>query len=166
MAIMVTMCLGNVSLDASKMSLCKLVRSLWEVRLYFGLNLCRNLNGKLFQKIVLFTVSLWLSDVFLIECNTRLVGCCFVCTFRIEMWHPLWTAELNRVQDGFRKCLLSVRLALIIFARLFYYSAYFYYYSWVSLHFLVLFMGLTVLFQLTFTFIYSTFSKKFSVSVK
>ena len=32
------------------------------------------------------------------------------------------------------------------------------------LYFLVLFMGHTVLFQLTFTFIYSTFSKKFSVS--
>ena len=27
-------------------------------------------------------------------------------------------------------------------------------------------MGLTVLFQLTFTFIYSTFSKKFSISAK
>ena len=32
--------------------------------------------------------------------------------------------------------------------------------------FLLLFMGLTVLFQLTFTFIYSTFSNKFSVSAK
>ena len=42
----------------------------------------------------------------------------------------------------------------IIFVNLFYYSAYF----------LLLFMGHTVLFQLTFTFIYSTFSKKFSVS--
>ena len=31
---------------------------------------------------------------------------------------------------------------------------------------LLLFMGLIVLFQLTFTFIYSTFSKKFSVLVK
>ena len=29
-----------------------------------------------------------------------------------------------------------------------------------------LFMGLTVLFQLTFIFIYSIFSKKFSISVK
>ena len=36
----------------------------------------------------------------------------------------------------------------------------------VSLHFLVLFMGLSILFQLTFTFIYSIFSKKFSISVK
>lgn len=50
MAIMVAMCLENVSLDASKMSLCKLVRSLLEVRLYFGLNLCNNLNGQLFSK--------------------------------------------------------------------------------------------------------------------
>ena len=34
------------------------------------------------------------------------------------------------------------------------------------LHFLILFMGFTVLFQLLFSFIYSTFSKKFSISVK
>ena len=33
-------------------------------------------------------------------------------------------------------------------------------------HFLVLFMGLTILFQLTFTFIYNTFSKKFLISAK
>ena len=61
---------------------------------------------------------------------------------------------------------LSICLAKIIFANLFYYSVYFYYYSWIPLHFFVLFMGLIVLFQLTFTFIYSTFSKKFSVSAK
>ena len=41
-----------------------------------------------------------------------------------------------------------------------YYSAYFFYYSQVSLHFLVLFMSPIILFQHTFTFIYSTFSKK------
>ena len=46
---------------------------------------------------------------------------------------------------------------------LFYCSVYFCYYSWAPLHFLVLFMGLSLLFQLTFTFIYSTFSKKCSV---
>ena len=34
------------------------------------------------------------------------------------------------------------------------------------LYFLVLFIDFTVLFQLTFTFIYSIFSKKFVVSVK
>ena len=61
---------------------------------------------------------------------------------------------------------LSVILAWLNFASLFYYLAYFCYYSWVPLHFLVLFMGHTILFQLTFTFIYSTFSKKFLVSVK
>ena len=44
--------------------------------------------------------------------------------------------------------------------KLFYYSVYFCYYLWVSLYFLVLFMSLTVLFQLTFTFIYSTYRKK------
>ena len=37
----------------------------------------------------------------------------------------------------------------------------FFYYLWAPLHFLVLFMDPTVLFQLTFTFIYSTFNKKF-----
>ena len=41
-------------------------------------------------------------------------------------------------------------LAKIIFANLFYYSTYFYYYLWAPLHFFVLFMGLTLLFQLTF----------------
>ena len=35
---------------------------------------------------------------------------------------------------------VSVRLTPLIFANLFYYSAYFYYYLWVSLHFLVLFI--------------------------
>ena len=39
-------------------------------------------------------------------------------------------------------------------------------YSWVLLHFLILFMGLNVLFLLTFSFIYSTYSKKFSVLAK
>ena len=33
-------------------------------------------------------------------------------------------------------------------------------------YFLILFMGSTVLFQLTFTFIYNTFSKNFSISAK
>ena len=61
---------------------------------------------------------------------------------------------------------LSVCLTLIIFASLFYYLAYFCYYSWVQLYFLVLFMGLTVLFLLTFTYIYSIFNKKFSISAK
>ena len=61
---------------------------------------------------------------------------------------------------------LSVRLAWIIFTNLFYYSAYFCYYSWVLLHFLVLLIGLIVLFLLIFTFIYSIFNKKFSISAK
>ena len=55
---------------------------------------------------------------------------------------------------------------MINFASLFYYSAYFCYYLWAPLHFLVLFMGLTIQFQLIFTFIYNTFNKKFSVSAK
>ena len=50
--------------------------------------------------------------------------------------------------------------------KLFYYLAYFCYYLWVLLYFLVLFMGPIVLFQLTFTFIYNTFSKKISIVIK
>ena len=65
-----------------------------------------------------------------------------------------------------KKQIFNVRLVKIIFANLFYYLAYFCYYLWVSLYFLVQFMDITVLFQLTFTFIYGTFTKKFSVSVK
>ena len=74
--------------------------------------------------------------------------------------------RLHLSEDFVHMCSLSVCLAKIIFANLFYYSAYFYYYLRVLLHFLVLFIGPTVLFQLTFTFIYSTFSKKISVSTK
>ena len=48
----------------------------------------------------------------------------------------------------------------------FYFFIFFIYYLWVPLHFLVLFMSLTVLFQLPFSFIYNIFSKKFSVSAK
>ena len=59
-----------------------------------------------------------------------------------------------------------MRLACIIFANLFYYLVYFCYYSWFSLYFLVLFMSLTELFQLTFTYIYSIFNKKFSILAK
>ena len=51
-------------------------------------------------------------------------------------------------------------------ANLFYYSVYFCYYLWVLSHFLVLFISLTILFQLTFTFIYNIFNKKFTVSTK
>ena len=59
------------------------------------------------------------------------------------------------------KCTIIMCLAKIIFTNLFYYSVYFYYYLWVSLHFLILFIDPTVLFYLIFTFIYSTFRKKF-----
>ena len=45
-----------------------------------------------------------------------------------------------------------------------YYLTYFYYYSWIVLF--VLFISFTVLFQLSFTFIYNTFSKKFSILTK
>ena len=57
-------------------------------------------------------------------------------------------------------CHLSVCLASLFFVNLFYYSAYFCYYLWVSLHFLVLFMSFIIPFQLIFTFIYRTFSQK------
>ena len=49
---------------------------------------------------------------------------------------------------------------------IFYYLAHFFYYSWIPLHFLLLFMSHIILFQLTFIFIYSIFSKKFLVSAK
>ena len=42
----------------------------------------------------------------------------------------------------------------------FFYLAYFYYYLQVLLHFLILFMDSTVLFQLPFSFIYNTLNKK------
>ena len=48
-----------------------------------------------------------------------------------------------------------------IFVSLFYYSDYFCYYSWALLHFLILFMSLTILFQLTFTFISVLSAKNF-----
>ena len=51
-------------------------------------------------------------------------------------------------------------------SQLIYYSVYFYYYIWDSQHFLILFICFTVLFQLTFTFIYNTFSKKISIDLK
>ena len=57
---------------------------------------------------------------------------------------------------------MRLRLDSLFFVYLFYYLAYFYYYSWVPSHFLVLFMSSIILSQLTFSFIYSTFRKKFS----
>ena len=74
--------------------------------------------------------------------------------------------SLKLLYSKCHKKLKCVYLTKIIFTNLFYYSAYFFYYSCTLLHFLVLFMDLTVLFQLTFTFIYSIFSKNFSVSTK
>ena len=53
----------------------------------------------------------------------------------------------------------SVHLAKFIFANLFFYSSYFCYYLWILLHFLILFIGLTILFQLTFN-LFTVFSTK------
>ena len=61
---------------------------------------------------------------------------------------------------------LQVYLTKIIFANLLYYWSYFYYYSRVLLHFLIQFIHLMALFQLSFTFIYRTLSKKISVSTE
>ena len=52
------------------------------------------------------------------------------------------------------------------FVNLFYSLIYFCYYLWALLHFLVLFIGLNMLFQLIFTFIYIIFSKKISILAK
>ena len=62
--------------------------------------------------------------------------------------------------------ILSVRLAWLNFASLFYYLAYFCYYSWVPLPFYVLFTGPTVLIQLTFTFYLKYFQQKIFSSAK
>jgi len=61
---------------------------------------------------------------------------------------------------------LSVCLAKNEKSKLFYYLAFFYYYLWAQLHFFALFMGPTILFQLTFTFICSTFNNNFSILTK
>ena len=60
----------------------------------------------------------------------------------------------------------KLHLDRLFFANLFYYSTYFCYYSWALLHLLVLFIDPAILFLPSFTFIYSTFSKKISVSAK
>ena len=56
--------------------------------------------------------------------------------------------------------MLRVCLDKLFLASLFYYSAYFCYYSWALLHFLVLVMDPIVLFQLTFTFFLQYFQQK------
>ena len=64
------------------------------------------------------------------------------------------------------RSILKLYLRQLILASIFYQLAYFCYYSWVLLHFLILFMNSIVLFQLTCSFIYSTLIKKFSISTK
>ena len=61
---------------------------------------------------------------------------------------------------------ISLRLDTDYKWKLFHYSTYFGYHSWALLHFLILFMGLTVFFQLSFTFIYNTFSNKLTRLLK
>ena len=86
---------------------------------------------------------------------------CTQITFHLAWVCGLWIINLSDfLMLWSTKVLSSVCLVKIIFVNLFYYLIYFLYYLWVSLHFLVLFVSLTVLFQLTFTFIYSIFSKK------
>ena len=67
------------------------------------------------------------------------------------------------------KKILIVKIAYgicLYWAVFFFHLIYFCCYLWVLLHFLVLFMSPTVLFKITFKFIYRTFSKKISISVK
>ena len=61
-------------------------------------------------------------------------------TTNIECW------KLKVEESGHE---FSMRLDKNEKLKLFYYSTYFCYYSWTTLHFLVLFMGLTVSFQLS-----------------
>ena len=69
----------------------------------------------------------------------------------LTFFFSFYEVHFTTYKDVKKKMTVSI-LVKIIFTNLFYYLTYFYYYLWVTLHFLVLFMGLTVLFQLTFTF--------------
>ena len=62
----------------------------------------------------------------------------------ISFFKKIKEKKINKFLEGvgFGKLYLES----LFFANLFYYSAYFCYYSWVSLHFLVLFIGPTALF--------------------
>ena len=82
--------------------------------------------------------------------------------------HGLNSCMANKDTAFYLPCFLfnKCSFGMINFVNLYYYLAYFCCYSYVSLYFFVLFMSLTILFQLTFTFIYSTFCKKFSVLTK
>ena len=84
---------------------------------------------------------------------------CFLCSKSRKQVN-----QKKKEKNAIAKCRIQTLTKLK--NSLFYYSAYFYYYSWVLLYFLILFIGLTVLFQLIFTFIYSTFSKKLLISTK
>ena len=59
--------------------------------------------------------------------------------------------------------IIQCQFGIINFVNLFYYPAYFLYYSWVPLYFLVLFINSTLLYRLIFTFIYNIFNKKFLI---
>ena len=56
--------------------------------------------------------------------------------------HPQKKLEHNSKKKNFSVCLVKN-----IFVNLLYYSVYFCYYSWVPLHFLVLFMGIFIFYQ-------------------
>ena len=78
--------------------------------------------------------------------------------FKGEKWQAVKKEIASR--------LLRLHLGTDYKVSLFYYLIYFYCYLRVTPHFLVLFMSLTVPFQLAFIFIYSTFSKKILISAK
>ena len=73
---------------------------------------------------------------------------------KVNFINIFWGFEL--MSTRFKTNQFSVYLVKIIFADLFYYSAYFYYYLWVLMHFLVLFIGLTILFHLPFNIFLGT----------
>ena len=83
------------------------------------------------------------------------------CTFSLSVFffffpsHNFWLFSLFRN--------ITFTYLVWIWQKLFL-PTYFCYYLWTLLHFLVLFMSLTILFQLTFTFIYNVFSKKYGAS--
>ena len=93
------------------------------------------------------------------------IVCCFI--KRTKIWTDGTLISLLGDQSMNKKFqYLGCVWIANFFTNLFYYLACFSYYSWTLLHFLVLFISLTILFQLTFIFIYNTFNKKFSVSKK
>ena len=83
---------------------------------------------------------------------------CVICIFTLIKLHLFsYPFLLKKIHIG---CIWDK----LILGNFFYYLTYFWYYSWISLLFLVLFIGHTVLFQLTFSSIVLS-TKRFQVQL-